>query len=54
MSRTKPTSVAGAPALLGYIATGTFSGLFAIGERAWHEEAFRTVVAALTLLAQAA
>lgn len=47
MARTKPTTAAGASALLTYIATGPITGLFELGETHWHETAFRTVVASL-------
>jgi hypothetical protein len=47
MARTRPTTVAGASALLSYIATNPTTGLFELGETHWHETAFRTVAAAL-------
>lgn len=47
MARTKPSTAAGASALLTYIATGPITGLFELGETQWHETAFRTVVASL-------
>ena len=43
MARTRPTTAAGAAALLAYIATDNGSGLFELGETPWHETAFRTV-----------
>jgi len=46
LAETKPTTVAGAAAMLAYITTGP-TGLFELGETYWHETAFRTVVAAL-------
>jgi hypothetical protein len=47
MAQTKPTTVAGAAALLAYIATNPTNELFELGETDWHETAFRTVTAAL-------
>jgi hypothetical protein len=47
MAQTKPTTVAGAAALLAYITTGPITGLFELGETHWHETAFRGVVASL-------
>jgi hypothetical protein len=47
MARTKPTTVAGASAMLSFIATNPTNGLFELGETRWHETAFRTVTAAL-------
>jgi hypothetical protein len=47
MAQTKPSTAAGASALLSYIATGPVTGLFELGETHWHETAFRTVVASL-------
>jgi hypothetical protein len=47
MARTKPTTAAGASALLAYITTGPITGLFELGETHWHKTAFRTVTAAL-------
>jgi hypothetical protein len=47
LAKTKPTTAAGAAAMLAYITTGPITGLFELGETHWHETAFRTVVAAL-------
>jgi hypothetical protein len=47
LARTKPTTAAGASALLTYIATEPAIGLFDLGEMDWHETAFRTVVSSL-------
>jgi hypothetical protein len=47
MARTKPTTVAGASAMLTYITTGNTTGLFTLGEQQWHEAAFRNAAAAL-------
>jgi hypothetical protein len=47
LAKTKPTTAAGAAAMLAYIATGPITGLFELGETRWHETAFRTVVASL-------
>jgi hypothetical protein len=47
MARTEPSTAAGAAALLAYITTGPITGLFELGETAWHETAFRTAVASL-------
>ena len=47
MARTRPTTSAGAAAVLAYITTEPVTGLFELGECDWHETAFRTVVAAL-------
>jgi hypothetical protein len=54
MARTKPSTAAGAAALLAYITTGPITGLFELGETQWHETAFRTVVAALAQITQLA
>lgn len=43
----KPTTAAGASAMLNVIATEPTTGLFELGETHWHETAFRTVTAAL-------
>jgi hypothetical protein len=47
MAETKPTTAAGASAMLAYIATGPATGLFDLGETRWHETAFLTVVESL-------
>jgi hypothetical protein len=47
MARTKPTTAAGASAMLTYIAVRPISGLFELGETRWHETAFRTCTKAL-------
>jgi hypothetical protein len=47
MARTKPSTAAGASALLAYITTGPITGLFELGETRWHEAAFRNVAASL-------
>lgn len=47
LARTKPTTAAGAAAMLAYIATHNGTGLFELGEMPWHEDAFRAVTAAL-------
>jgi hypothetical protein len=47
MAETKPTTAAGASAMLTYITTGPVTGLFELGETAWHETAIRTAVASL-------
>jgi hypothetical protein len=47
MARTKPSTAAGASALLTYIAIGPTTGLFELGEMHWHETAVRTVTEAL-------
>jgi hypothetical protein len=47
MARTKPSTAAGAAALLEYITTRPTTGLFELGETHWHETAFRNVVASL-------
>lgn len=52
MARIKPTTAAGASALLAYITTGPVTGLFELGETSWHETAFRTVVASLAKITQ--
>jgi hypothetical protein len=52
MARTRPTTVAGASALLTYIATGPITGLFELGETNWHETAFRTVATSLAKIAR--
>jgi hypothetical protein len=49
---TKPTTAAGASALLAYITSGPITGLFELGETHWHETAFRTVVASLAKIAR--
>jgi hypothetical protein len=43
----------GAAAMLAYIAVDGVTGLFELGETAWHEDAFRTVVAALAQITAA-
>jgi hypothetical protein len=53
MAETAPISIAGAAAMLSYIADEDCIGLFDTGERAWHETAFRTVAAALAQIASA-
>jgi hypothetical protein len=50
MATTRPTTFAGAAALLEYITVRPVTGLFELGEVAWHETAFRTVAAALVRL----
>jgi hypothetical protein len=52
MARTRPTTVAGASAMLTYIATEPVTGFFELGEASWHETAFRTVTAALAKIAR--
>jgi hypothetical protein len=52
MARTKPSTVAGASAMLSFIATEPTTGLFELGETRWHETAFRTVTAALAKITQ--
>jgi hypothetical protein len=47
MARTKPSTAAGASAMLSFMATEPTTGLFELGETHWHERAFRTVVASL-------
>jgi hypothetical protein len=47
MARTKPTTAAGAAALLTYITTEPAVGLLDLGEMDWHETAFRNVAASL-------
>jgi hypothetical protein len=47
MARTKPTTAAGAAALLTYITTEPAVGLFDLGEMDRHETAFRNVAASL-------
>jgi hypothetical protein len=47
MAQTKPSTAAGASALLTYITTGPITGLFELGETHWHETAFRNVAASL-------
>ena len=47
LARTKPTTAAGASAMLTYISTEPAVGLFDLGETDWHETAFRTVAASL-------
>jgi hypothetical protein len=52
MARKKPSTVAGASAMLSFIATEPTTGLFELGETRWHETAFRTVTAALAKITQ--
>ncbi len=52
MARTKPTTVAGAAALLKYITRGPITGLFELGETDWHETAFRNAAASLAEIAR--
>jgi hypothetical protein len=52
MARTKPSTAAGASALLEYITTGPVTGLFELGETHWHETAFRNVAASLAKITQ--
>src|ERR1035438_4668393 len=52
MAWTKPSTAAGASALLTYITTGPVTGLFELGETHWHETAFRTVAASLAKITQ--
>jgi len=54
MARTKPSTAAGASALLTYITTGPVTGLFELGETRWHETAFRNVTASLARITQRA
>ncbi len=53
MARTKPTTAAGAVALLEYITVGSV-GLFDLGQCEWHKGAFQTVVASLKKITQKA
>jgi hypothetical protein len=53
LAKTKPTTVAGASALLNYIVDEPAVGMFELGETSWHETAFRTVAAALKKIAHA-
>jgi len=48
MAKTMPTTLAGAAALMAYIATDKSTGFFELGETKWYETAFRTVAASLT------
>jgi hypothetical protein len=52
MAKTRPTTVAGASAMLTYIACDKSTGFFELGETRWHETAFRTVTAALRQIAR--
>ena len=47
LARDLLNSRAGASAMLTYITTRPLTGLFELGETAWHETAFRTAVASL-------
>ncbi len=48
MARTKPTTVAGATALLEYVTVRPTTGLLNAGETFWHETALRMIVESLT------
>ncbi len=54
MAHTKPTTVAGAAALLEYVTVGPTTGLLNAGETLWHETALRTVVESLAEITRAA
>lgn len=54
LARTRPTTAAGAAALLEYVTVGPITGLFELGETAWHETAFRNLAASLAEIARQA
>jgi len=54
MSTTRPTTFAGAAALLEYITVRPVTGLFELGETALHQMAFLNVADALTEIGKSA
>lgn len=54
MACTRPSTTAGAAALLEYITAGPVTGLFGVGETQWHEAAFRNVAKSLAAITQSA
>jgi hypothetical protein len=52
LARTRPTTIAGAAAILDYIVAEPVMGIFGAGEHDWHEPALRTVAAALKKIAR--
>jgi hypothetical protein len=53
LAKAKPTTVAGAAALLAHTLNGR-CGLFHLGEADWHNDALRSVTSALAKIARAA